>query len=95
MMFDASPHQAYFDDPQDGTVEVATAEEEEMHVLVDGVWHRDVISGATRQVFHTACGTVYHSQFAIRRRGEYRGPLCQCGCFTTFELGLVPDEEAL
>lgn len=71
--------------------EVATNEEEEMQVLVDGRWHRDVISGASPSSFRTACGLTYHSQFTGRRRSEYRGPLCP-NCFTTFELALVPSE---
>lgn len=91
MMFHALAAYPFFYDA-DVVAEIATAdEEEEMQVLVEGIWHRDIISGAAASVFRTACGRTYHSQFTGRRRSEYRGPLC-VNCFTPFELALVPSE---
>lgn len=69
------------DDPDDPSS--ADDEEEGMrHVYVLGIWHR-----RTPDLLATACGVLYHSQFAPTRPGvlDDDSSLCR-DCFTSFEL---------
>ena len=52
-------------------------------VNVMGKWHR-----RTPDLGATACGILYHSQFAPTRREELCNPLCDM-CFTPYELSLA------
>jgi hypothetical protein len=54
-----------------------------MQVAVMGVWHR-----RTPDLSSTACGILYHSQYAPTRREELCTPLCR-ECFTQFELTIA------
>jgi hypothetical protein len=58
-----------------------------MHVMVNGHWHR-----RTPDMGSTACGILYHAQFAPVRREELSQPMCR-GCFTAHELALADAKE--
>ena len=89
-MFDAAPILDTYvtDDPDAERTEtisiprVATAELT-MQVAVLGVWHR-----RTPDLSSTACGILYHSQFAPTRREELCNPLCH-ECFTKHERSMA------
>lgn len=56
----------------------------------DGRWHRRAVGVGGR---FTACGETIALGSAIRHE-EYSEPLCDQGCFTTFELDLAAKAEA-
>ncbi len=53
-----------------------------MQIYVNGAWHR-----RTPDLKTTACGEVFHSQFAKARPESCVGEMCRV-CFTAYELAL-------
>lgn len=91
-MHDAVPY--YYDTSADDSDEQPTialprvsTSELTMQVAVLGRWHR-----RTPDLSATACGILYHSQFAPTRREELCGALCS-DCFTKFELSLGKERD--
>lgn len=75
---------AAIDDPADWRPPFVDGEEVEMHVQLDGTWHRDRIGKVDR----TACDKTYRFSTipsSHRRRAVLEGVLCSV-CFTAGEL---------
>jgi hypothetical protein len=68
-------------DVEDWHPPLAEGEEVEMHISVDGLWHRDRVGAADR----TACDKPYRFSIAQRRRPVLEGLLCPV-CFTANEI---------
>lgn len=73
------------DDP-DATGEL---DEERMHVLIEGFYHR-----RTPSLAHSACGIPIATMTApLRRIERLEHPLCRRGCFSAFELAIADEVE--
>jgi hypothetical protein len=68
-------------DVEDWHPPLAEGEEVEMHIHVDGTWHRDRVGKTDR----TACDKTYRFSIAQRRRPVLEGVLCPV-CFTAGEI---------
>jgi hypothetical protein len=55
----------------------------QVKIAPNGPWHRKIVSGT-----HTGCGEAFNG--AQVRDDQYMGDMCKAGCFSAFELGLIP-----